>query len=89
MVSTNLINNVFTTVLSYISNVSNTVLISVLGFVGLLIAAGVSYRLLKRHIGQPIGGAIPRTAMRLQANRRYTNLTDDRSERGDFLHEGK
>ncbi len=27
--------------------------------------------------------------MRHQARRRYLDLTDDRSERGDFLHEGE
>jgi len=69
------------------SYVAGVTLLLVFTLLGMLIAAGWGWRFIKRHIGQPIH--VPHTAMKLQANAKYLNDTDDRSSRGDFLHEGQ
>jgi len=65
-----------------ISSVAGTTLTVILSLVGLFIAAGVAWRFLKRHVGQPIGGPVPysndlKAAMRIRANKKFMDATDE------------
>jgi len=70
-----------------ISTTGAYVITSILALIGLFIAGGWSWNFLKRHVGQPISGPT-QGARKMFARRAYLSETDDRSDRGDFLHEG-